>query len=288
VSFIVPGCSLGDRTLMDEEYIEDEGDATTLDHARMVGDIETLDFSSDLMGIIRQLVGVDLLRENEIFYLPQPGETYRRKRHGKSKLYTARSSSGDLATSLGSQNVASSPRGPTASKISPSSSSMQAPVSAVGSVSTSTGSTGRNGRELDRHSPSRASYSDDDMTELADNGGSQKKRRKGMPAKRDGVASSEEMPPPTQSKTAAAQPGPKARRSKRLSIDASAYKPESDAEGASTDHDSDTTKGLRKKIGKRGIKRNRTSESVGADGSPGQPTAKRLRARLSSSSNGGQ
>ena len=127
------------------------------------------------------------------------------------------------------------------------------------------------------------------MTMREGNGAS--KRRKAPSAKRNGVASSEEMPPPSsdpQSKRASAQRLPKARRSKRLSIDASAYKPESDAEGASTDHDSDTPKGLRKKIGKRGIKRNRTSESVGADGSPVQPTAKRLRARLSSSSNGGQ
>jgi hypothetical protein len=271
---------------MEEEDIHDEGDATTLDHARMVGDIETLDFSSDLVGILRQLVGVDLLRENEIFFLPQPGESYRRKRHGKSKLYAARPSSGDFATSLVFQSAASSPREPKPRKISPSPSLVQAPVSVAGSASTSAGSTGWKGRKSDRHSPSTPSYSDDEMTMREGDGTS--KRRKGPSAKRNGVASSEEMPPPSsdpQSKHA--QRHTKARRSKRLSIDAHAYKPEDEVDEASTDQDGDATKGRRKKTGKRGIKRNRTSELVEAEAGP-EPMAKRLRARPSMSSNGGR
>jgi hypothetical protein len=291
VSFIVPGCSLGDRVLMNEEDIHDEGDATTLDHARMVGDIETLDFSSDLVGILRQLVGVDLLRENEIFYLPQPGESYRRKLHGKSKLYAARPSSGDLAASLGLKSAANSPRGLKPLKSSSSSTLMQAPVSAAGSASTSGGSTGWNNHQSDLYSPSAASYSDDGVIKAEDGGTSQTKRRKGVSANRNGVALSEEMPPPSssaQSKKASAKGRPKAKRSKRLSIDAHAYQPEPEAEEASTDHDSDAMKGGRKKTAKRGIKRNRTSELVAAGGNPDQPMAKRLRARLSTSSNGGR
>lgn len=282
MAFIVPGCSIGDMALMEEEDIHDEGDATTLDHARMVGDIETLDFSSDLVGILRQLVGVDLLRENEIFFLPQPGESYRRKRHGKSKLYAARPSSGDLATSLVFQNVASSPREPKP-PLSPS--MVQAPASVAGSASTSAGSTGLKGRKSDRHSPSTTSHSDDEMTMREGDGAS--KRRKGPSAKRNGVASSEEMPPPRsdpQSKHASAQHHTKARRSKRLSIDAHAYKPEDEVEEASTDQDSNATKGRRKKTGKRGIKRNRTSEFVEAEAGPEQPMAKRPRGRPSTSS----
>jgi hypothetical protein len=289
VTFIVPGCSLGDRTLMDEEDIRDDGDATTLDHARMVGDIETLNFSSELVGVLRQLVGVDLLRENEIFYLPQPGESYRRKRHGKSKLYTARPSSGDFAGLLGLQSAASSPL---ASKISPKPSLAQAPISAAGSASTSVGSTGLNDREFNRHSPSAISHSDDDDTiQLDDSGPSQSKRRKGVSAKRNGVNSSEEMPPPSsaaQPSTTSAKRGSKARRIKKLSIDAHAYKPELEAEGISTDHESDMAKGQRKKTGKRGVKRNRTSEVVGADDGQEQPMAKRLRARHSMPSSSGR
>jgi hypothetical protein len=274
---------------MEEEDIHDEGDATTVDHARMVGDIETLDFSSDLVGVLRQLVGVDLLRENEIFFLPQPGESYRRKHLGKSKLYTARPSSGDLISSPVSQTVAPSPREPKSSKISPSPSLVQAPVSVAGSASTSAGSTGWKGRQIDRYSPSVASHSDDEAIKR-DNGGASK-RRKGASAKRNGVASSEEMPPPSsdaQSRNASAKRPAKARRSKRISIDAHAYNPEAEVEETSTDHDGEMTKGRRKKTGKRGIKRNRTSEMEGGEGGPEQPMAKRLRGRPSTSSNGGR
>jgi hypothetical protein len=273
---------------MIEEDIKDEGDATTLDHARMVDDIETLDFSSDLIGILRQLVGVDLLRENEIFFLPLPGESYRRKRHGKTKLYVARPPSGDLT--LGLQSMATSPRGSATSKLPPNLSLAQTPVSGAGSPSTSTGSTGWNGREIDRHSPSAVSYSDDEAIQADDIGGSQTKRRKAIFSKENGVASSEEMPPPSltvQTKSSPVRRRSKVKPIKRLSIDTHAYKPEPEAEGTATDHDSDTTK-QGKKSGRRGIKRNRTSEVVGADGGPEQPVTKRLRARLSTSANGGR
>ena len=288
VSFVVPGCSLGDRALMDEEDIQDEGDATTLDHARMVDDIETLDFSSDLVGILRQLVGVDLLRENEIFFLPHPGESYRRKRHGKSKLYAARSSSNDFAVSLGLQSTVTPRRGPIASKISSSPSLVHAPTSASGSAPISAGSSHWNSRENDQSSPSIASYSDDETVDPDENHGSQTKRRKGPSANRNGVASSEEMPPPSSGglpKRVSDKSGPKARRSKRLSLDAHAYKPEPETEG-STDHDSEATEGPRKTTWKRGIKRNRTNDVVGPNEGQEPPTTKRLRVRLSTSSNG--
>jgi hypothetical protein len=267
---------------MEEEDIQDEGDASILDHARMVGDIETLDFSSDLVGILRQLVGVDLLRENEIFFLPQPGESYRRKRHGKSKLYAARSSSGDFAT-LGFQNPAVTPRGPKARKESPSPS-----LAMLGAESpVSPGSTDWDDRNSDQYSPSTASYSDGEMVK-PNNSDPRSKRRKRISAKRNGVHSSENMPPPSsgvQSTKTSTKHGQKARRNKRLSIDAHAYKPELEARETSVDHDSEATKGRRKQTGKRGIKRNRTSELVDIDGASEQPTAKRLRGRLSTSLN---
>jgi len=130
------------------------------------------------------------------------------------------------------------------------------------------------------------------MIQLDDSGPSQSKRRKGVSGKRNGVNSSEEMPPPSsaaQPSTISANRGSKARRSKKLSIDAHAYKPELEAEGISTDHESDTAKGRRKKTGKRGVKRNRTSEVVGADDDgQEQPMAKRLRARHSMPSSSGR
>lgn len=128
---------------MKEEDIVDHGDATTLDHEVMIGDIESIEFSADpndpfplsqsasaqLVGVLRHLVGVDLLRENEVFFLPQPGENYRRKRHGKSKSLANKLSYGDI----------SSPRTFRASKSSPS--TLRPPPSAAGSTSTTTNST---------------------------------------------------------------------------------------------------------------------------------------------------
>lgn len=63
---------------MEEEEIEDHGDATIEDSKHMVAVSETADdFSLDLIGILRQLVGVDLLREHEVYYLPPPAERAR-------------------------------------------------------------------------------------------------------------------------------------------------------------------------------------------------------------------
>jgi hypothetical protein len=73
--FVVPGCALGNGELMDGKDIKDEGLSTHEDHKRMLPDVETLDLDSYLVGVLRQLVGVDLLREQqEIFYLPSEEE----------------------------------------------------------------------------------------------------------------------------------------------------------------------------------------------------------------------
>lgn len=87
--FVVPGCSLGDGKLMDGQDIRDEGLSTHEDHKRLLPDVETLDLSPYLVGVLRQLVGVDLLREQqEIFYLPSEDEKPKRRRHkGASKHF---------------------------------------------------------------------------------------------------------------------------------------------------------------------------------------------------------
>jgi hypothetical protein len=73
--FVVPGCALGNGELMDDKDIRDEGLSTHEDHKRMLPDVETLDLNPYLVGVLRQLVGVDLLREQqEIFYLPSEEE----------------------------------------------------------------------------------------------------------------------------------------------------------------------------------------------------------------------
>ncbi|KAI9465292.1 hypothetical protein BJY52DRAFT_1246344 [Lactarius psammicola] len=79
--FVVPGCALGDGELMEGEDIKDEGLSIHEDHKRMLPNVETLDLDPYLVGVLRQLVGVDLLREQqEIFYLPSEKEKPRRRR----------------------------------------------------------------------------------------------------------------------------------------------------------------------------------------------------------------
>jgi hypothetical protein len=105
--FVVPGCALGDGVLMKGEDIKDEGFSTHDDHKHMLPNVETLDLSPYLVGVLRQLVGVDLLREQqEIFYLPSKDEKLR-KRDQRGAMETLRqfqrqslSSGGPLAREL--------------------------------------------------------------------------------------------------------------------------------------------------------------------------------------------
>ena len=88
--FVVPGCALGDGELMDGEDIRDEGFSTHEDHKRMLPNVETLELNPYLVGVLRQLVGVDLLREQqEIFYLPSEEEKPK-KRHRTTALESFR------------------------------------------------------------------------------------------------------------------------------------------------------------------------------------------------------
>jgi hypothetical protein len=66
---------------MADNDIRDEGFSTHEDHKRMLPDVEMLDLSPYLIGVLRQLVGVDLLREQqEIFYLPGEEEKPKKRR----------------------------------------------------------------------------------------------------------------------------------------------------------------------------------------------------------------
>ncbi|KAG1739146.1 uncharacterized protein EDB91DRAFT_394546 [Suillus paluster] len=134
VYFVVPGCSLSDKELMDEEEIQDHGPATYEDYPRLVGNIEALDFNPYLVGILRQLVGVDLIRENEVFYLLQPGEEAQYKKKGRKSTAGSK-----LGTSM-SQSAVNSPQVSVASRRSPVTSISRPPVSTTGSIATSFGS----------------------------------------------------------------------------------------------------------------------------------------------------
>jgi hypothetical protein len=76
---------LNDEQLIREEEIIDHGEAIIKGDTRIVVDIETLDFEAYLHWVMRQLVGPEILRENEVFYLPEPGEEIVRNPHRPEK-----------------------------------------------------------------------------------------------------------------------------------------------------------------------------------------------------------
>lgn len=86
VYFLIPGCSLTNQELMVEEEIEDHGEATYEDSLRVVGDIESLYLDQQVIGVLRQLVGLDILREGEVYYLPQLGEWLPRKQVARKSI----------------------------------------------------------------------------------------------------------------------------------------------------------------------------------------------------------
>lgn len=251
VCFVVPGCSLGNKELMDEEEIQDHGPATYEDYPRLVGNIEALDFSPYLVGILRQLVGVDLIRENEVFFLLQPGEEARYKKGRKS------AAGSKLVASL-SQSATTSPQVSVASRRSPAISISRPPVSTAGSIASSFGSS-LSEAQLYKHTFSLFSVSGE---ELSDEEGSSPKLKR----QRKESASEKETRSDTEGENVPQDPlskGPhrltlKRKRSKRQGVESAAYKPHAeDVEGS--DSGTDRPDGHKmKKI--RGKKRSRVAD----------------------------
>jgi len=253
---VVPGCSLGDKELMDEEEIQDHGPATYEDYPRLVGNIEALDFNPYLIGILRQLVGVDLIRENEVFYLLQPGEEAQYKKKGRKSIAGSK-----LAASTMARSATTSPQVSVASRRSPVTSISRPPVSTAGSIATSFGSS-LSEAQLYRHPSSLFSASDEELPDEEGEAPKLKRRRKesvsdGVPADVEGV----NEPQDPESK------GPqlstrilRRRRSKRQSADSAAYKPRSE-DGDDADGGADGIgKGHRKTKKSQGKKRPRVAD----------------------------
>jgi hypothetical protein len=78
--FLVPRCSLLDPEVEKKDVnIVDCGVATEdeVDHA--IGDLEAIHLDSATLGVIRQLAGIQLMREGQVGYLPRPGESFRHR-----------------------------------------------------------------------------------------------------------------------------------------------------------------------------------------------------------------
>ncbi|KAJ7928446.1 hypothetical protein B0H13DRAFT_983127 [Mycena leptocephala] len=238
VFFVVPGCSLGDSELMKEEDIQDMGDATMEDAERMINDLDSLHFNSYLIGILRHLVGVDILREQEVYYLPRPGEERLRKPVGRDRSKLRVSSGGSFASDGAMSPVMRSP----------ASVSSRPPTSIAGSSSTaSVKTTTRRPKKSDRGSPT-PSWGVPSQGDVTDDESPAAKRVRAAEA--EGVA-------------AAASGSPlRTRRSKRIDKEAAEYKPDV-LEAVEESSDEDADNGRRKKK-KRGVKRGRQSEAVAA------------------------
>ncbi|KAM6502516.1 hypothetical protein JOM56_002493 [Amanita muscaria] len=270
VCFLVPGCSLGDEEVVEDNEIEDLGEATYSDSLRMVRDIESL-FDSYLIGVLRQLVGVDLLREQEVFYLPAPGEepVVRKPRpkkslSDKSSLSKRPSKSGNVDTS----SVVSTPSRSVASTSFRSPSLSKAPVSHSSATSASV-SAARKGSRYERDSLTPTSSlslsSSDEEKELDDTERRPKHRLKHIHKVERGKHS--EHP-------AKGEKIPKGGR--RLTSDAMAYTPRSDSEDEPSTDDN-ATRFLRRTSVRRGLKRTRSGKSFAVPGEADGREAKKIK-----------
>ena len=248
ICFLVPGCSLNDRELMVAEEIEDHGDATQEDSLRMIKDIESLDFDSYLIGTLRQLVGLDILREQEVFYLPRPGEEVVRKTSPRKERSVVLRGA-DSSSYAGSPGYSGSIRSPA---------SMKAPTSLTDSTSTSLSAFRR---RLDSEKDSVSVYSD---TEFEPSDGEPLDVKRARPSSPDEQGAGPMGPPP------------RVQGKRQLKGRRSSKKIEGVHEGDSDDAQS--------RIGRRmpsrpGTKRRRDSEITAKDDGE-EPEPKRLKLRL--------
>lgn len=249
---------------MDEQSIQDHGNATLGDAKRMVVDIGSLDLSLDLMGVLRQLVGVDMLREQEVFYVPThgvqpsvPSLPQKEKRRGSLRHPGKTSTSKGLST-LGARRSTGDlhevlRRAPNSA----STSSSVEPLRFRANAST-------------KGSPPNSD------AEGSDSPRRPTKRQRKNPA---AVAQTNEMAPPalpSEKEPAKSSRVLRSRRSKRLSKDAAAYNPLAQEEEESTDEELESLKARQPKVvDKRGVKRARAEQ----DGQPEAPTTTRKRNR---------
>ncbi|KAL0955769.1 hypothetical protein HGRIS_001984 [Hohenbuehelia grisea] len=296
VCFLVPGCSLTDHELMEEEEIEDLGDATLEDSHRMVGDIESLDFDPYLMNVLRQLVGVDLIREHEVFWLPQPGEKRAARpaaspamsRKGEKQHTAASSSNASLAKVIprvdhhdDHPSSASHSRRLSIDSIA-SSAAARAPGSTIGSGSPTLGpSISRRGPQVS-HVPSAYS-TESELSEEEDDEEPVLKRQK--PSSKPIIGDDPQVDAATSSPVKGKGKKLKPRRSRRLGHDNSTFKPIAEEE-VSSDEEGENTQAKRRKSGaaSRGVKRARAGEEIDEGDSPEKGASKKQRTQAQLSS----
>ena len=279
VTFCVPQCSLNDKELMEEEEITDDGLATVRDFERLWDHVEEQNINPYVIGVMRQLVGLDLLRENEIYYLPTDEEIkqmergrQKREERRKSRKSVGGAGYGEV-TSVGgrpgSVSAAGSASQPSASQVEKR--KFGPPPSFAESISTTTSTRSKVGRGGSTRSVSEGEVSD------GERGGRAPKRRRrtgkgrdedgssrrNTPSVRDDSAApgTAESPAPTQS-TAEYTPVRRSQRAmkKAISVDTRTYKPPVSSDSESSEGELENAKARTKSARGRtkGLKRRRT------------------------------
>ncbi|KAF8500033.1 hypothetical protein JB92DRAFT_913924 [Gautieria morchelliformis] len=86
--FLIPKCSLLNPEVEKDNSIVDCGVATEDEVERAIGDLEATHLDSATLGVIRQLAGIQLMREGQVGYLPRPGESFpHRVKPGRAQIH---------------------------------------------------------------------------------------------------------------------------------------------------------------------------------------------------------
>jgi len=283
VTFCVPQCSLNDKELMEEEEITDDGLATVRDFERLWDHVEEQDLNPYLIGVMRQLVGLDLLRENEIYYLPTDEEIEQMER-GRQKREERRKSRKSIGGTIDGEGASVAGRPGPLSAAGPSSQpslsqvekrKIGPPPSFAGSISTTASTRSKVGR-----GGSTRSVSEDEISD-GERGGRVPKRRRRTGKGRDGDGSPPRNTPSVHEDSAAPgiaeSPAPSqstteytpVRRSQRtmkkaISVDTQTYKPPVSSDSESSEGEMESAKAKRKSARgtTKGLKRRRTEGTV--------------------------
>lgn len=262
---------------MKEEEITDDGLATVRDFERLWDHVDEQGLNPYLIGTIRQLVGLDLLRENEIYYLPTDEEIKQLERRRKEERRKSRKSIGGA---IHVEGLSGAGRSGSASTSRPASQPLLSPVekgklgpppSFAESISTTVSARSRVSRV-----GSARSISEDEMSD-GERGGRAPKRRKRVDRKRDedgsprkntpsvredSVAPSTAGSPVASQSTIERTPARRSRRTLKtaVSADAQAYRPSFSSGGESSEGEVENARTRRKSTrgGMKGLKRRRT------------------------------
>lgn len=226
---------------MQEEDIQEHGLTTNEDHARMISNVEGMGFDPQYIHIVRLLFRIDTLRENEVYYLPRPGEVEwwkKKPRQDLPKLSTKENHSSSSRKSTRSPSTFRSPA--------------KHPLSKTDSVTSTAGAAIVEYADEDDHESTSSTSilsSDSDYEEQPT------KKRKGADAENNAGSPIMAATPPVVEKK-------RKPRRRGLPVDAAEYDPSKDT-GVTDSEDDKPTRHRRKSTTGKGQKRTRAMAAEG-------------------------